>query len=169
MKETPRNQLQISEIFGSRQTVFIIASGFAGEAVLEFVAWIVAPIFLGRPMEPSLLVQELGLVWFDLSTSIAVAFLVHFFAGAYLFVVGYVLFLRLTGLQNWFLTGFTWGVLLWLLAQCVLAPAAGRPFFLGFVPYTWWALGLHTVAYAIPVAGAYRLLGKRYDLKMSAA
>ena len=140
----------------------MFAAGVVGEIAVEFFAWVVAPMFLGRPMEPSVLIQNLATAQLGISLPLVVAFIIHFFAGAYFFMLGYVYFCDATKARNVFLVSTIWGLILWATAQGVYAPLAGRPFFLGFVSYTWWSVLLHTIAYSIPAAYALEYFGRRF-------
>lgn len=138
----------------------ILVAGIAGELVLEFIAWVVAPPLLGRPMQPALLVSALSGALLGAEPPLALSFAVHLAAGIVVFPAGYVLFRRVLGIRSAAGAGLTWGVLLWLLAQAALAPLAGRPFMLGFVPYTWASLAAH-MAYAGTVALVLQRLTRR--------
>lgn len=137
----------------------LLTAGIAGELVLEFLAWVIAPPLLGRPMEPALLVQALSESLLRLDVEKTTAFVVHLIAGAIVFPAGYVLFRKLFRINGWLLTGILWGAVLWLFAQAVLAPLAGRPFMLGFIPYTWASLVAHA-AYAATVAFVLECLSR---------
>lgn len=149
-------------IFSKETIMLMLAAGVVGEIAVEFFAWVIAPIFLGRPMEPSVLVQNLAQAQLGVALPLTVAFIIHFFAGAYLFVLGYVYFCDATKARNVFVVSTIWGLILWTIAQGFFAPLAGRPFFLGFVSYTWWSILLHTIAYSIPTAFALEYFGRRF-------
>ncbi|MDZ4096305.1 MAG: hypothetical protein U1D35_15515 [Paracoccaceae bacterium] len=138
----------------------ILAAGITGELVFEFLALVVAPVLLGTMMIPAGLVAGLGTVLFGVKMPMAAAWALHLFAGIALFPLGYVLFCRITGLSGWMLSGALWAVVLWVFAQGALAPMVGRPFMLGFVPYTWASLVVH-LAYALTVAGALNWMTSR--------
>ena len=149
-------------IFSRDTIILMLAAGVFGEIVLEIFAWVIAPIFLGRPMEPSVLVQNLSQARLGYAMPLWIAFIVHFFAGAYFFVLGYVYFCDATKIKNVLLASTLWGLILWSIAQGFFAPLADRPFFLGFVPYTWWSVILHTVVYSIPTGLALEYFGRRF-------
>ncbi len=132
----------------------ILLAGIAGEFLFEFLAFAIAPGFLGRPMTPSILVTELARLQLGLEIGSLGGWIGHLLAGAVVFPLGYAVFRSATGLRGWALAGLAWGLILWLFAQAILAPLAGRPFMLGFVPYAWASLIAHglygmTVAYVL--------------------
>lgn len=131
--------------------LLIIAAGIAGEIVFEIIAWLVMPSILGRPMQPAMLVMGLAKSLLGLGVSKPMAFVFHLMAGAVIFPVGYVLFRNLVKIKSWLIAGIVWGVVLWFIAQGVLAPLVGRPFMLGFIAYTWAALVVHII-YTVVVA-----------------
>lgn len=132
-------------------TVSVLAAGIVGEVMLEFIAWVIAPPLLGRPMEPALLIQALFKNFLRLDVEKTTSFVAHLIAGVIVFPAGYVVFREVLRFKGWLTAGLLWGGVLWLLAQAVLAPLAGRPFMLGFIPYTWASLVAHA-AYATTVA-----------------
>lgn len=143
----------------ARRLLLAIPAGIVGEVVFEILALIVAPMLLGTAMKPALLVGTLAGVLTGAEISSASAWLGHLLAGAVLFPVGYVLFARYFGLRPWLLAAVLYAILLWFIAQGVLAPVTGRPFMLGFVTYTWASLAVHMI-YVLVVAGTlHRLLG----------
>lgn len=149
-------------IFSKKTFALIFAAGVVGEIAVEFFAWVIAPHFLGRPMEPSVLVQNVAQAQLGISVPMVIAFIIHFLAGAYFMVVGYVYFCDATKMKNVLLASTIWGLILWAIAQGFWAPLADRPFFLGFIKYTWWSIPLHTIAYSIPTGLALEYFGKRF-------
>jgi uncharacterized membrane protein YagU involved in acid resistance len=138
----------------------IILAGLAGEAVFEALAWGVAPVLVGQPTQPALLVQTLAANVLGVEVDIGAAFAIHLLVGVALFPAGYAALRRRLPVAPLAL-GALYGVVLWFLAQGMLAPLAGRPFMLGFAPYSMVSLGFH-LAYAMTVAGAYAwLTGRR--------
>lgn len=143
----------------ARRLLLAIPAGIVGEVVFEVLALIVAPIVLGTAMKPALLVGLLAGELVGAPVSAASGWIGHLFAGAVLFPVGYVLFSRFFRLRPWPLAAVLYAILLWFIAQGVLAPMAGRPFMLGFVTYTWASLVVHAI-YMLAVAGTlHHLLG----------
>ena len=148
-------------IFSKNTFLLMFAAGVIGEIAVEFFAWVIVPQFLGRPMEPSVLVQNVATAQFGLDLPMTIAFGIHFLAGAYFFVLGYVYFCDATKIRNVWLVSTIWGLILWAIAQGFFAPLAHRPFFLGFGAYTWWSVLLHTIAYSIPTGLALEYFGRR--------
>jgi hypothetical protein len=147
-------------IVNARTIVLIVLAGAIGELALEFIAWVLAPLLLGGPMQPAILVADLATSLFGFSLSMPAAFSLHLVAGVIVFPLGYLLFRAATGLTSPAIAGIVWGVVLWFLAQAILAPLAGRPFMLGFGLYTWAALVAH-IAYTLVVALSYARLSRR--------
>jgi len=129
----------------------LLAAGIAGEIVFEVLAFVAAPAVVGQTMQPALLVMALARTLLGLEIGLVLGWAGHLLAGVVLFPLGYVAFRRLTGLRKWWLAGLLWAVVLWLVAQGVLAPLVGRPVMLGFVPYTWASLAAHAL-YSLTVA-----------------
>ncbi|PQO23924.1 hypothetical protein C2I36_05645 [Rhodobacteraceae bacterium WD3A24] len=135
----------------------LFAAGLAGEAVFEILALIVAPAVLGTPMMPAMLVAGLGGSIFGATVPMPLAWALHLLAGAVVFPLGYLALCRAMGARSWVLPGLVWALILWVIAQGLLAPMVGRPFMLGFIPYTWASLAVHA-AYSLTVAAVfYRL------------
>lgn len=135
----------------------IVIAGIAGELFFETVGLWLAPFILGMAMKPALLVVALARSLGNIELSMAWGWAGHLFAGIVLFRAGYVAFRKLTRGAAWPIAATLWGVVLWVVAQGVLAPLAGRPFMLGFIPYTWASLIVH-IAYAIVVAVVFTRL-----------
>ncbi|WP_417769562.1 hypothetical protein [Stappia sp.] len=139
----------------------IFLAGVAGEVVLEAIAWFVAPSILGVPMRPFLLVEDLGRQLFGATIPTELSVTVHLLLGAVVMPLGYVGLKRWSGWTSWLWASSVWGIILWLIAQAVLAPLAGRPFFLGFGAYSWASLVVHVV-YAIVVGYVLNDLKTRF-------
>lgn len=144
---------------GRRKLLLIVVAGVIGEILLEFIAWVIAPPLLGSPMQPAILVADLARSLFGVGVPKSLAWTIHLASGVIVFPVGYLLFQAATGIRP-LVAGLCWGFILWLVAQGILAPLAGRPFMLGFIPYTWGSLVAH-VAYALAVALVFAQLCRR--------
>lgn len=136
----------------------LFLAGLAGQATFEIVALIAMPALLGMPLMPAALVVTLAQTLLGIDAAMPLGWAVHLAAGIVIFPLGYLALARATG-WSWAVAGVAWGVILWLLAQAVLAPLAGRPFMLGLVPYTWASLGAH-LAYTLAVAFAFARLAR---------
>lgn len=141
--------------------LLVLAAGVIGELVLETISFVAFPAVVGMPMRPDILVSAVGKVSFGLTIATPFAIAIHLALGAFFFPLGYLKLSRTLPTVSPLLLGALWGVFLWLLAQSTLAPLAGRPIFLGFVPYTWGSLCSHTV-YALVVAFALQRLQARF-------
>lgn len=148
--------------FTKKATYTILSAGLIGEIAVEFIAWVVVPIFLHRPMEPSVLIQNLASAQLGLDLPMSIAFPLHFVAGAYIFVLFYMFFVDAFKIRNVTVAGIIWGLLLWVMAQGFFAPLADRPFFLGFQVYSWWSILLH-VGMTVPTALALEFFGRKFE------
>lgn len=137
----------------------LLIAGMIGEVGFELVAWGAAPWLLGQPMQPAVLVAELAQSLFDRALPMTAAFLIHVASGIVLFPSGYALFRAASGIRSPTAAGLAWAVALWLVAQGVLAPLAGKPFMLGFGLYTWASLAAHAL-YSLAVALSYDRLSR---------
>lgn len=144
---------------GSGTIRTLLLAGLAGQAVSEIVALALMPALFGVPLMSAALVVTLGQTVFGLHLPMLAGWAGHLAAGIVLFPLGWLALRRRTGWSA-LATGAAWGVALWLMAQGVLAPLAGRPFMLGFGPYTWASLGAH-LAYTLSVAVVFDRLARR--------
>lgn len=113
----------------------ITLAGLIGEIAFELYAWLVSPVLFGVILQPSNLVIAITSKLTGLQMSKALAFPVHFLIGS----LGFGLFVYATRLlmpaRVW-LTGFVSGLVLWFVAQGILAPFIGRSFMMDFGTYT---------------------------------
>jgi hypothetical protein len=144
---------------GSGTIRALLLAGLAGQAVFETVALFLMPVLFGMPLMPALLVVTLGQTLLGLQLPMLAGWIGHLAAGTVLFPFAWLALRRATGWPA-AASGAALGIALWLFAQGLLAPLAGRPFMLGFVPYTWASLGAH-LAYAIAVALVFDRLTRR--------
>jgi hypothetical protein len=144
---------------GSGTIRALLLAGLAGQAAFEVVALVVMPALLGMPLMPAALIVTLGQTVFGLQLPMLAGWTGHLAAGIVLFPLGYLALSRATGWRA-AACGAAFGIALWLIAQGLLAPLAGRPFMLGFVPYTWSSLGAH-LAYALTVSFVFDRRARR--------
>jgi len=113
----------------------IALAGLIGEIAFEAYAWLVSPSLFGVILQPSNLVIAIVAKLTGVQLSHAVAFPIHFAIGS----LGFGLMVYLTRLfmpaRVW-LTGFVSGLILWFVAQGMLAPFIGRSFMMDFGTYT---------------------------------
>ncbi|MEM5492040.1 hypothetical protein [Hoeflea sp. AS16] len=125
LKTIPKTQIILS----------IVLAGLIGEIVFELYAWFVSPILFDVVLQPSNLVIAITSKLTGIQISKTVAFPVHFLIGS----LGFGLFVYATRLimpaRVW-LTGFISGLILWFVAQGMLAPFIGRSFMMDFGTYT---------------------------------
>jgi len=110
-------------------------AGLAAELAFEAYAWFVSPLVFGVILQPANLVVALAQVWLGLALPYWVGFLVHFTIGAVGFSV-FVLLVHLSLRLHIMISGALAGVVLWFIAQGLLAPVVGRSFMMGFGAYT---------------------------------
>lgn len=113
----------------------LVIAGLAAEIAFEAYAWLVSPLVFGVVLQPANLVVALAQIWLGLALPYWVGFLVHFTIGAVGFSV-FVLMVHLSLRLHIMFAGALAGVVLWFIAQGVLAPAVGRSFMMGFGAYT---------------------------------
>lgn len=128
-----------------------IVAGVAGTLVLVVFMEGIARVVLGAPMKPSgLILQVLGwdpsMLW--------LAEIVHYGLGLIVFPVGFVVFRTLVARGSTLVLGLAWGVVLWLAAAVVVAPAAGMPPFFGGGPILVASLVAH-LAYGATLGAVY--------------
>lgn len=120
----------------SRQDIQNIGlAGLVGELSFEAYAWLVSPLLFGVKLEPANLVIGLTKTAAGLQLPYAAAFVIHFLIGALGFAAIVYLAKRLTNF-GYIAAGAIAGVLLWFVAQGLLAPLMGRTFMMGFGTYT---------------------------------
>lgn len=110
-------------------------AGLIGELSFEAYAWLISPLIFGVALEPAKLVTGLTKMATGVQLSYGGAFAIHFLIGAF----GFAVFVALTHLVTktkliW--SGVIAGVVLWFVAQGILAPILGREFMMGFGNYT---------------------------------
>ena len=113
----------------------LLIAGLAGEIAFEVYAWLISPLLFGVSLAPANLVVALIQLTLGVTVPYWTGFLVHFMIGA----VGFAAFVWLThraSRTNLILSGAIAGLILWFVAQGLLAPAVGRTFMMGFGAYT---------------------------------
>ncbi len=113
----------------------LIIAGLAGEIAFEFYAWLISPLLFGVALGPANLIVALTKLAFDLTLPYWAGFAMHFSIG----VIGFAAFVWLAHLvtrTNLVLSGAIAGLVLWFVAQGLLAPLVGRTFMMGFGAYT---------------------------------
>ncbi|WP_108818781.1 hypothetical protein [Pseudovibrio sp. Alg231-02] len=113
----------------------LLLAGVIGETAFEAYAWFVSPLLFGPVLEPAYLVTALANKLFGLSIPYGLAFLIHFSVGAIVFPLAVLAVHQVTRLRFW-ISGVVAGVLLWYIAQGMLAPFIGRSFMMDFGAYT---------------------------------
>lgn len=148
-------------LYGAMKTVItFFLAGFIAELAFEIYAFILSPLLFDLTLQPAGLVATLAERWLGVAMSMNVAFVIHAVAGIILFPLTYLAFARISLVTSPWANGLFWGLVLWVVAQGVLAPLAGRAPFMGFGSYTFSSLVAHplmTVAFAL----AHRTLSIR--------
>jgi hypothetical protein len=133
-------------------------------AVAALIAWeifarLVAPAWIGGPLQPTGLVKSLFANVLGLPVGQAAAQTVHVLTGLLVYPAAFLLATRIKSL-GWIADGTILGVATWFFAIGLVAPISGLPFLLGVGAITWAALVGHLV-YGLAVAGGFKLARKR--------
>lgn len=127
----------------------ILLAGLAAEVTWEIWARLITPFWVGGPLEPAALIQDV----FGLSSRLQ-AEIIHLLVGFIAYPIGYLLVARplaraITPWMPWPLVALAYGIGLWIFALYIMAHLfAGHPPFLGFIPLTWASLVGH-LAFAV--------------------
>lgn len=113
----------------------LIVSGLIAQAAFEIYAWFISPVLFGPTLQPAKLIMGLNAKYLGIDLPYAVAFVMHIATGVFAISAVTLLVYQLLKSRA-ILSGVAGGVLLWFVAQGILAPAMGRPFMMGFGPYT---------------------------------
>jgi hypothetical protein len=128
-----------------------LIAGVAATLVLAVFMEGIARIVLGGPMKPAVLIcQVLG--W-DLSL-LWLAEILHYALGLIAFPIGFAVFRAVMSKGSTILSGAIWGVVLWIGASTVMAPAAGVALFFGGGKMMVASLVAH-VAYGMTLGAAF--------------
>ncbi len=123
------------EIDFKQIAIAVLVAGLAGEIIFELYAWLVSPAVFGPSLQPSKLVMAIIAKISGLSVPYPLAFVLHFGIGSVGFGVFVFLWRQLMP-GRVFLAGLVAGLVLWFVAQGLLAPFIGRPFMMEFGTYT---------------------------------
>jgi hypothetical protein len=157
MTSTSNSALFRTFTVDARTFVRVVLAGLAGLILWEFFGRLIAPLWIGEPLDATPLIEmALGIKggW---------ATLVHILTGLVAYPLGYVMIVRPIGgmivpRHMWPVLGLAYGVALWVFAMFVIASLmAGMPPFLGFQQIAWASLVGH-VALALGIAGATQYL-----------
>lgn len=137
-----------------------VLAGLAGLLVWEPFARLVAPLWLGHPLEPTALIE------LSLGISGVAAHALHYVTGLLFFPLGYLLAVRPIAARvapglPWPVLGLAHGAALWVFALFVMAHlVGGLPPFLGFEPVAWASLVGH-LGLGLGIAAAAERLARR--------
>lgn len=126
---------------GTLKKVFF--AGVGGEILFEAYSWLVSPAIFGPILEPARLVTAITAKVTGIMLPYSLAFLIHFLIGA----LGFALLVYvINGVmkKGYVLAGLVTGLILWFVAQGILAPFIGRPFMMEFGAYTQSSFVAHT-------------------------
>ena len=141
--------------------VTVLLAGLAAEAVWEIWARFITPLWVGGPLEPAALVQDV----FKLRSRFA-AEVIHFLVGLIAYPLGYIFIAQplraaIVPWMPWWMAALGYGIGLWIFALYIMAHlVAGHPPFLGFIPLTWASLCGH-LAFALALAAVVRARSAR--------
>lgn len=134
----------------------VLLAEIAAEVVWEIWARAITHLWVGGPLEPAALVQDV----FKLNSRFA-AEVIHFLVGLIAYPLGYIFIARpiariVFPRMPWWLVALGYGVGLWIFALYIMAHlVAGHPAFLGFIPLTWTSLVGH-LAFAAALGAVVR-------------
>jgi len=134
-----------------------IMAGVAADLSWEVWARLIAPLWVGGPLQPAALVQSV----FGFQ-NVVLGEIVHAVVGVLFYPLGYLFIARplaraLVPFLPWWLVGAGFGIGLWVFALYVMAHIfAGLPAFLGFIALTWASLVGHVI-FGVVTAGVVRL------------
>ncbi|MEP5758497.1 MAG: hypothetical protein ABJ327_04115 [Litoreibacter sp.] len=121
----------------------VALAGIGGEAAFEAYSWLLSPVLFGPTLEPANLVIAITAKITGIMLPYSVAFIIHFLIGAVFFA--FLVFLANSILRKGYvLAGLVTGLVLWFVAQGILAPFIGRPFMMEFGAYTQSSFVAHT-------------------------
>lgn len=147
-------------ILSSRMMADIVLAGLAGLVVWEFFARLIAPVWLGRALDPAALIEMY------LGTGGTAALVLRVLTGLVIFPSVYVGVARpvtvwLRPRTGWAALGAAYGVVLWAIAMAaVTSLSGGLPSFWGYSVVGWISLMLiGHVAIGVTLAGVLRLRG----------
>ncbi|MEL7047403.1 MAG: hypothetical protein AAFO75_00320 [Pseudomonadota bacterium] len=152
--------------------VTLVLAGAAALATWEIFARLIAPLWIGGPLEPAGLIRSVfnsalvkGVIG-NIGLTASGAEALHIFTGLVGYPLGYLFVARplarqATPFLPWWFVAAVYGVALWVFALYIMAHlVAGFPAFIGLGQLTWASLVGH-VAYAVVLAGVIRArLGK---------
>ena len=151
-----RGQSSSMSLAPAHLIITVLLAGIAAEVVWEIWARLITPIFVGGPLEPAALVQDV----FGLKTRLP-AEIIHFLVGLIAYPLGYIFIAQpvaraITPFFPWWIVAIGYGIGLWVFALYIMAHFfAGQPPFLGFIPLTWASLVGH-LAFSVALAAVVR-------------
>lgn len=113
----------------------VVLAGVIAETMFELYAWFVSPILFDQVLQPSNLVIAIARMTLGIDLPHGAAFVIHALIGSIGFASCVYLVRRISKLTC-LIAGLLTGVLLWFVAQGILAPFIGRPFMMEYGAYT---------------------------------
>ncbi|ASJ70186.1 hypothetical protein [Granulosicoccus antarcticus] len=127
--------LSLLAIPSMREIKAVIIAGVIAESLFELYAWLISPILFGLSLQPSKLVMAITKITLGIDLPYGAAFVIHALIGSIGFALSVYLIHRVSK-QTYLVAGVITGVLLWFIAQGILAPFIGRAFMMEFGAYT---------------------------------
>jgi hypothetical protein len=121
----------------------VAVAGVIGELAFEAYSWLISPVVFGPILEPANLVTAITAKLTGIVLPYGPAFVLHFLIGSILFAL-MVFFMQGILKKGYVIAGLVTGLVLWFVAQGMLAPFIGRPFMMNFGPYTQSSFFAHT-------------------------
>ena len=131
----PPHRLELPDLFSGQFLLTALIAGIVGQLAFEVYAWAVSPLLFGVTLEPANLVAAISAKISGIPLAYGPAFVVHLLIGALGFILVIITARVLTGFR-YFWSGILSGLVLWFIAQGILAPFIGRSFMMGFGDYT---------------------------------
>ena len=119
----------------TREIKISIIGGLIAQIAFEAYSWLISPLIFGTSLQPAKLVRGLTEKYIGLNINYEVAFVLHTLIGIIGFGIFTLLFYKAFRSRA-VISGFISGLVLWFIAQGILAPAVGREFMMSFGPYT---------------------------------
>ncbi|MEP3345374.1 MAG: hypothetical protein ABJN34_11040 [Litoreibacter sp.] len=121
----------------------VVMAGVVGELLFEAYSWLLSPILFGPILEPAKLVTAIVAKVTGVVLPYGPAFVIHFLIGSVLFALMVYALNKILN-KGYVLAGLVTGLILWFVAQGMLAPFIGRPFMMEFGAYTQSSFIAHT-------------------------
>ena len=118
---------------GVKEIKAVVIAGIIAETAFELYDWLISPILFDQRLQTSNLIIAIARITLGVDLPHGAAFVIHAFIGSIGFASCVYLVKRISKL-TYLMAGVLTCVLLWFVAQGILAPFIGRPFMMEFGP-----------------------------------